>query len=167
MDSVLYYAPTYFSPFYFTPLDPSALEGLTPAPYRDRDAFEAIVAALSATGEFADVLTGAFNNQNDIGADRSPVAVILPEEWVEHDDVDPSFIVRQVSYTLILQVRLEDPAQRFDSLDRLSSLVLNTLDGSDLGGGCLPALTRIRRGNYDSSSRYPEQRLVLFGEFAY
>ena len=41
------------------------------------------------------------------------------------------------------------------------------INGSDLGGGCLSPLTRVRRGAFDPAAVYPEQRVVLQGEFTY
>jgi hypothetical protein len=64
-------------------------------------------------------------------------------------------------------VRDEDPAERYEQLDVLSCIVLNSLDGLDLGGACLPTLTRIRTGRYEAMTRHTEQQLVLCGEFTY
>jgi hypothetical protein len=135
--------------------------------YRDADAFSAMVATLASTGVFADVLFGTNPDRMSAGADLSPVAVITPEAWVEIDDADPNVIVRHVSFNLSLIVRDENPEWRFDELDRLSCIALNALDGSDLGGGSLPSMTRLQRGRYDSNSRHPEQRLEVLGEFTY
>jgi hypothetical protein len=99
------------------------------------------------------------------GADRTPAAVITPESWAEIDDVDPAQIVRKVTYTLTLVVREEDPGARYDALDRLTCLAQNAIDGRDLGGACLPALTLLRRGRFDTGSRFPEQAVILHGEF--
>ena len=52
----------------------------------------------------------------------TPAAVITPDAWAEVDDVDPVEVVRKVTYTLTLAVRDDDPASRFDALDRLTSL---------------------------------------------
>jgi hypothetical protein len=165
----LYFAPTFFSPYYFPPLAPWAGQAGVPGPagYRDRDAFDAIVSALASTGEFADVLYGYPPDLGVVSAGAAPSAIVTPERWAEYDDVDPTVIVRQVSFTITLLVRDEDAGRRYDDLDRLSSVVANVLDGSSLNGGCMPALTMIREGQFDASSRHPEQRLRLRGEFSY
>ena len=52
------------------------------------------------------------------------------------------------------------PGECYQQLDRLTSVVQDALDGSDLGGGCLPALTKLRRGGLDPSARHPERRMI-------
>jgi hypothetical protein len=164
-----YFAPTYFSPFYFPPLfvvggDPS---GSTSAAFRDTDAYASVVAALKATGEFAQVFFGTNPDQRSAGADRTPAAVITPNGWAEIDDVDPVVIVRRVDFTLTVVARGEDALARYEDLDRLSCVCENAIDGSDLGGTCLPALTKLRRGRFEAHPNHPEQRVALHGEFTY
>ncbi len=165
-----FFAPTYYSPFYFPSLvtgGGAPAPGPGASPYRDRDAFGAIVAALTATGEFADVAFGTTLDRRAAGADRTPAAVITPDTWAEVDDVDPFQLVRRVTFTLTLVVRDEDPAARFDALDRLTNVAQNAIDGSDLGGTSLPALTLLRRGRFDPTSKHPEQGVILQGEFTF
>ena len=88
-------------------------------------------------------------------------------QWTESDETDPCLLIRRVVYQLSLLVRDEDSSRRIEQLDRLSSVAQNTLDGSDLNGGCLPALTKLRQGKFDQGLRHPEQRVVLDGEFTY
>lgn len=163
-----YFPPTFFSPFYF----PSFIaagggSGAPNSPYRDRDAFASMVTALTASGEFAGVLFGTTAAATVGGANVAPAAVITPDTWFETDDCDPVVIVRHVSFTLTLVARDEDPLARYQTLDRLTCISLNAIDGSDLGGVCLPALTRLRRGQFDTTSTSPEQSVVLHGEFTY
>jgi hypothetical protein len=162
-----YFSKAYFSPNYFS--STMSAQGVPTAPtgYRDRDAFEAIKTVLSATGEFAAVVFGTPADDLAAGADQIPMAIITPNEWEEVDDVDPIVGVRHVSYTLTLATRDEDPQTRFEQLDRLTSIAQNTLDGTDLNGGCVPALTRLRRGRFETKPRHPEQRVILSGEFSY
>lgn len=161
-----FFAPTYYTPYYFPPL---VTAGGSPgpgfSPSRDTNAFGAIVAALKATREFADVAFGTTDERRAAGADLTPAAVLMPESWAELDDTDPSPLVRKVTYTLTLVVRADDPGARFDALDRLTSVAQNAIDGSDLGGACLPALTLLRRGRFDPGSKFPEQAVILHGEF--
>lgn len=168
------FAQTYFSSRYFPPLyfASTALATVGPPPvtgagYRDRDGFAAIVAALAATGELAEVAIGQPPGRPLVGADRVPLAVVTPEGWEEEDDTDPIVNVRHVSYSLTLVVRDEDVIDRYQQIDLLTSVVQDALDGSDLGGGCLPALTKLKRGRFDLGARHPEQRVILAGEFSY
>ena len=167
-----FYPPTFFSPFYFAEYALFGQDGTDSADawgvtYRDRDAFRAIRTALLITEEFADALLGTTPQQRLGGADRTPIAVITPEGWIELDDVDPAVSVRQVFFTLTLIVRDEDAVTRYEALDRLSCLAQNVLDGTDLGGVCFPALTKIRKGRFDPGSRHPEHAVTLHGEFSY
>ncbi len=120
-----YLSPSYFSPYYFSMLDSLGIaagdppSGAAGATYRDSDAFKAIVRALSESGEFADVIM-CVNGSNGLqAADRSPLAIISPETWIETDDVDPVVEVRQVSFSLTIIVRNEDAVVRYEALDRL------------------------------------------------
>lgn len=154
---------SYFSPSYFT----SAYFAGGSASYRDRDAFAAIVAALSSTREFAEVAFALAADAASLPAGRAPTAVVLPGDWSESDDLGSNGLVRRVRYSLTLAVRGNDPSERFRRLDRLTAAAQNTIEGSDLGGRCLRRLTRLRLGRFDSKSRHPEQRAVLDGEFSY
>jgi hypothetical protein len=162
-----YFAPTFFSPYYFPPL---AVGGVGPgpaAPFRDGDGFTWIVQALRATGEFSDVLFGVTADRRAVGAGRSPIAVVAPEGWAESDDWDPVLLARQVSFTVTLIARDEEPSVRYGVLDRLSCVAQDAVGGSDLGGMALAPLTRLARGRFDATSRHPEQAVVLSGEFTY
>ena len=170
--SNLFFPPTFFSPFYFAEFAPFGQDGTDSpdawgATYRDRDAFLAIRVALLVTEQFADVQLGFTPEQWTSGADRTPVAVITPDSWIELDDVDPVVSLRQVFFSLTVIVRDENAFTRYESLDRLSCLSQNVLDGTDLGGVCFPVLTKIRRGRFDAKSRHPEQAVILNGEFSY
>jgi hypothetical protein len=165
MAPAIYFAPTYFSPFYFPPI--AAASDGTPTGYRDRDAFAAIVAALNDTREFADIILAGSVDEPLVGADRAPLAVVVPVEWQEVDDGDPIVSVRQVTFTVTILARDEDAEQRFQILDRLTSIVQNSIDGIDLAGGCLPGLTKLRRGRYEPRSKHPEHRVTLTGTFTY
>jgi hypothetical protein len=165
MSPAVYFAPTYFSTFYFPSLDFTIED--TFAGYRDCNAFAAIVATLEDTGEFAEVVLAGSIEQSGLSADRIPSAVIVPTEWCEIDDVDPTVNLRQVSFTLTLLVRHSDSRQRLQMLDRLTSIVQNTIDGTDLDGGCLPNLTKLIRGRYEANSKHPDQHVTLTGCFSY
>jgi hypothetical protein len=161
-----YFAPTFFTPYYF----PSLVTLGPPdgvAVMRDGDGFKAILDVLAATGEFAIVSFGTTADRRSAGADLTPAAVVTPDAWYEADDTDPVVLVRRVFFTLTLVVRDEDPLARYDALDRLSCVALNALDGADLGGDCIAALTRAYRGRFEPTPTHPEQSVAIHGEFTY
>ena len=84
-----------------------------PSGYRDINAFAAIITALAATGEFADVVLGGTIDQEASGAARVPLAAIVPGQWTESDDVDPCSLVRHVVYQLVILVRDEDSIRAY------------------------------------------------------
>ena len=169
MPSSGYFAPTYFAPDYFG--SPGGAtpggEGSPMSAYRDRDAFAAILQTLRATGEFAEVLFPARLDVTQARADRAPLAVVVPVQWVEEADVSSDALLRRVSYDLVLVARAEDARERFETLDRLTSVVQNALERSTLGGACPNGSSRLRHGQYDEKSRHPETRLTIDGAFSY
>lgn len=163
-----YFPQSYFPPTYFSSkVGTASVPNVSRPGYRDRNAFAAIAAALRATGEFGNVTFGTPIDDLAAAADQMPMAIITPDEWEEIDDVDPIVSVRHVSYSLTLAARDENPGIRFERLDRLTAIAQNAIDGSNLNGGCIPALTRLRRGRFETKPRHPEQRIVLSGEFSY
>jgi hypothetical protein len=170
MATSLYFAPTYFAPTYFTPLAPAPVP-TPPAPpgssaYGDADAYAAILAALEATGAFESVLFAIPPDRLALAAAATPLVSLVPEGWEEFDDVDPTAILRRVSFALYLLVRDDDPLARLSGLARLDAAAHTALEGSGLGG-CLPGLTRLRRARYDMRSLHPEQAARIDGEFTY
>ena len=168
MAASLYFAPTYFSPYFFAPLDsPQVSPPAAPsAPYGDGDAFGAILGLLRNTGAFERVLFANSLDRTALATATAPSVSLVPGGWEEFDDVDPVVILRRVEFSVALLVRGDDPFSRLDALAKLESVARGLIDGSDLGG-CLPGLTRIRRGRYDPRSLHPEQALTLDGELTY
>lgn len=162
-----YFAPTYFSPFFFAPLVATQAPLVAASmPYGDRDAFEAVLALLRSTGAFERVLFENLFDRDRHNSATGPLVSLVPEGWEEFDDVDPASLLRRVDFSLSLLVRDDEPSTRFDRLARLEAAVHDAIQGADLGG-CLPGLTRVRRGRYDPRSLHPEQILRLDGEFTY
>ena len=165
------FAPRFFTRAYFpgpaTNFPPPG--GTVPpmAAYRDRDAYRAIVGALVATGEFAQVVFATPPGSAAIGADRLPLAIVTPTAWAQADDANLTSAVRIASYSLTLVVRDEDPQARYERIDRLSNVAQNAVEGTDLNGGCTPTLTRFKVGEFDPKSPHPELRLCIAGEFSY
>jgi hypothetical protein len=177
-----YNAPTYFAPSYFygpssstvnVPVAPDPTPTPDPAPTPTpvpvggvHESYSTLIALLEATGVFEDVIFGAAIQRSQAGADTYPLAVLTPQGWEESDDVDPTSIVRRMTFSITVVVTSQDALPQFDELNRLSSAITKAVDGSDLAGTCLPALTRIRSGHYVYSNRNPEQSIDLEGEFS-
>jgi len=137
-----------------------------PVRFRDSDAIEAAAALLAATGEFVEVSVGRPLGRSGVAADRAPLARLVPRGWDE-DDLDRDAGLRRVAFEIVLAVRDDDPGRGLDRLDRLGSLARDAIRGADLGGGCIPALTRARLGRLDRGRKPPELRSTLLAEFAY
>lgn len=137
------------------------MPGLTDIP-----CFVAMTAALTQQpSPFALVSFGMVPNKLPTTSMDMPSAVFSPDTWTEADGVDPTDILRTVTYRLTITVRDEDPATRFSSLDSLASLAVNRLDGLALGPSGVAALSQIRTGRFDPQSRHPESALILSGSF--
>jgi hypothetical protein len=173
MATALFFAPTYFAPTYFAALAPTAVPNPpAPAPpgstagYGDPDAYAAILAALRGTGAFGSVLFGVPPDQLALAGAAAPLASIVPEGWEDFDEVDPPSILRRGTFAVYLLARDDDPLARFGRMAKLDAASRAALDGSGLGG-CLPALTRLRRSRPDPRSLHPEQVARIDGEFTY
>lgn len=168
--AISYFAPSYFSPSYFPGLAIPDPGQTTPDPdpdpprSRDRDAYEAILDAVKATGAFDQVLFGYAGPRTRAGAGRYPVLMVTPKGWEEVDDADPIALVRRSTFTITIVVRDDDPGKGFDELERLTALVEDVVDRSDLNGTTLAPLSKIRSGRYIRTSN-PEQGVELDGEF--
>ncbi len=164
-----YFDPDYFSPYYFGSLgaiSPSG-GGSPMTAFRDRDAFAAILQNLKSTGEFADIVFPALPNSSPVGADRTPLAAVIPVEWSETPDASSDSMLRRVTYTLVLIVRAEEPRDRFEIIDRLTSISQNALAGVALGGFCMAGMSQLRIGRFDPNARHPELRLGITATFGY
>ncbi len=171
MATSLYFAPSYFAPLFFGPTGTPGGVAPDPAPgppeaYGDGDAYEALIALLEGTMAFDSVLFGVPLDGRAPASAGTPLASLVPVGWEESDEFDPVAILRRVGFSLWLLVRDDDPSARADRLGRLESAARAAIRGSGLGG-CLPALTWLRRGGYDASSLHPEQAVRLDGEFSY
>jgi hypothetical protein len=162
-----YLTTDYFASAYFRHVSPGQGSRGAGGGYRDGDAYAAILEALKSSGEFARVAFTLGEAAPMVAADAEPLAVVRPGAWRELADTDPGTLVRLVAFEVTLAVREEDPVEGFGRLDRLGDLAQNALDGSTLGGGCEPGLTRLGRGGYDPRAPHPEHRLRLAGEFGY
>lgn len=159
-----YFAASYYPRAYFGEIESPPAAG---SPPRDRDVYAAIRAILAATGAFADVVVGPPPATGLSAAGRDPRCVVTPLSWREEDDPFGSGCVRYSRFSLTLIVRAEEPWDRLDRLDRLAALAQAVLSGSDLGCGCLPALTRLCDGRFDREPAGPEQRVEIQGRFGY
>jgi hypothetical protein len=162
-----YLAATYFAPSYF-----SAAGGVVAfgsggsAVVRDWDVFEDLVGELEATGEFSDVVY-LLPGEAVEAAGRNPLAGVKPRGWVERPGGDGGSLIRTVRYELAIVVVDPEPRSRYAWGDRLACLAQNRIDGSSLGGACIPGLSVLRGGDLRDGGGADALMLVLDGEFAY
>ena len=172
MPSLPYFAPTYFSPFYFGSLFPSTAITVIPAPdpveFGDDVAYADLSDRLDATGAFASVVFADKKREAaSYGPGLLPSAVVVPLGWSESDMADPILMVRTVDFEVVINVADDSLRSRLERLAHLSTIARRAINGVDLGGGSLPALTRLVEARYDERSRHPEQGIRLVGRFAY
>jgi hypothetical protein len=163
---------TFFSPWFFPPAYyaggtlPSTNDPPPVVTYTDTDAFSAMSSALQATRAFAAVSYATSANPPS-AAGQYPFASIQPTSWSEAQDSDGSGVLHRVSFNITLVVRDPLARNRNDFLNQLMAIVRTALNGSTLGGGCLPSQTQVLQGRLDPTAQPPEGRLVLGGQFAY
>ena len=152
-----------------TPLPHSGLLGPTTTPGRpkgrDQGAYAALLQVIEGIGAFEEVIFGDASQRSRAGADAYPLAVVTPIGWEEVDDHDPTLLARRASFAITILVKGESGGPEFDALDLLASATQDAVDGSDLGGTSLAALTKIRAGRYEQAAHHPERSLVLEGSF--
>jgi hypothetical protein len=152
----------------FRPIPGPSFREIPAMPYRDRDAYRALVDLLSASGEFAAVSFGLPADPRPADLLRQPSAQVVPEGWAEEPDTTPGATLRTARYSLILTVSHPGPWDRFLAADRLSAIVQNLVIGSDLAGTCLAPLTRLDQGRFPATpGTHPDLRVVLDGRFTY
>ncbi len=135
---------------------------------QDRDAYAVIVATLEGTGAFAAVrFGGEAEAVASLSTGQLPLILLTPGSWQEIDHVDPLVATRLVNYALTIYVQGSDTFERFQVAERLRGMIQEHLDGSDLGGGCLPALTRLRKGGPEPNPEAFETRYQIHGTFGY
>ncbi len=135
---------------------------------RDMDIFDAIQAILAGTGEFArdGVDYGSAVEVLDRSAGQYPCVAIEPTGFVEINRWDGVCTLRTVNYDLSIVVRIEEPRERYRQLEYLATVAQNALSGQKLAGIAYGPFTAVARGTISKSS-HPEQKIVLYGTFAY
>ena len=171
MPSLPYFSPTYFSPFYFGGLFPASTP-VIPVPesveFGDDAAYADLSDRLEAVGAFASVVFADKKRETaSYGPGLLPSAIIVPLGWSESDMADPVLMVRTADFEVVINVADDSPRSRSERLAQLSAIARRAINGVDLGGGSLPALTRLIEARYDERSRHPEQGIRLVGRFAY
>ncbi len=163
-----YLTRDYFADTYFRQIDPVQPSPGGTAASRDRDAYEAIVARLRASGAFAAVaFPGGPAAGPGLPAGVRPSAVLVPGLWSQADDAEAGARLRTVEYALLLELRDVQASRACDRLDRLAGRAQDMLDGTDLGGLVEPGLSRLGQGRPDPKSKPPWARLALQGRFSY
>lgn len=152
--------------------------GSAPQPVpRDDRALIAAAGLLEATGKFeATVLgTGGDGTETPVPADAANHVTLWLGRWQNNDDdagYDGGAVsvkhVREFFVALTVRQGGDDdaPRRRENRLSRLESVILNTLNGSDLGGNAIPFWTRIQVSQ-PGDPRNPESGSTMTGRFGY
>ena len=136
---------------------------------RDYDCLQAIQTLLGATGYFDAVYIGGLPERQGQSSSYSAAAALEIAGWDEIDAYDDFASIdqkRSVRWTLTLMSRDPDPEIRDRKIDQLYNIAANTLDGVSFAAGCVPSLSKLRRGNYQPATP-PERRMTVQGEFEY
>lgn len=177
MFAAVFFPPTYFPPTFYCEVGADAV-----ATSRDRDVFDALFAAVQATGEFPQILRHQDLTKRD--ASVNPAIAIKRVDWSEGDVHgqgaggsagnriggqfdDGEMLVRTVRYQVLLSHIDEDPPRRFDVLDRLENVFLDVADGTSIGGITWPFWTFCAKGKDDPKAVHPEGRVILDAQFSY
>lgn len=161
-----YWPPRFWSPAYFPPRYWSSADLSIAA--RDRAIFREIKLALEASCSFDAVLLHQPLEHARATADRNPVITIRRTGWEERSLCGyPTTLERTVFYQATIALRDENADLRFETLQQLEDLALNTLEGQSWAGMCLPHRSLVRRGTDDPRAAHPEQRVTLDGQFVY
>lgn len=161
-----YWPPRFWSPAYYA-ADYWSGAGLSVAAC-DRAIFREIKKALEASCSFDAVLLHQPLNHARATADRNPIITVRRTGWDEQSLCGyPTIFERTVAYQATIAVREEDSYLRFETLQQLEDLALNSLDGQSWAGLCLPHKSLVRRGADDTRAGHPEQHVTLEGQFVY
>ncbi len=150
-----------------TTTTPTARSIAGPADPRPRvaDCLTTLAARLRATGGFAAIVGPGQVPSPAIVSELGPNLRVQLRDWSEQDDAPPATVLRRVRFKILIALRHVDRDEGFARLGRLADLVVDTLDGSDLGPGCLPELTRVRVARSEEPATDLWQRVALDGEF--
>jgi hypothetical protein len=136
-------------------------------PFRDTDAYDALLAVLRGLDVFAEVIDARSPDRDQLSADASPAATLTPTGRFQMlPDGSPGRWVRTVEYALTIKVREEDPPTAYRELDRINAILHNTLQGVSLGNFTIERLSNINVGSYDSAS-HPNYTMPATGTFGY
>jgi hypothetical protein len=139
---------------------------------RDRDVYEAIRAALVATGAFELVQISGEPAAGPTPATTPCVAQIIPGNGEDRDLWDPVEPVRVVQYQVVVMARETDPQAKLDLAELAGNAAKGVLshksfcnDGN--GNGTMPGWTTIKTDRQNSGRKNPDGGVVLSGQFAY
>lgn len=133
----------------------------------DELGLSAAAAALTSTGLFALVSVEPYGPVNPM---VSPTAAIRAVSWsttTSWSDATAEARVRTVRFEVLITARWADGARDTPTLQELAQAAEDAVQGSSLGGTCLPALTRLEDGRYPRASASPEESVTLTGQFSY
>jgi hypothetical protein len=169
-----YFSERYFSPYYFGALGlQSPSGGISPSTPSDSSgcgpieiAFANLVEIIDSLWYFASVSLGSPSDLQGYGSGGTPYVIVMPQSWVDEDQVDPEMIVRTVNYEIFVCVNEVNERSRFEKLEEFCGAISSVIRGSALGGVCLPFLTRVTQAKFAVDSVYPKKSGILIGSFS-
>lgn len=138
-------------------------------PYRDRDAYNAILSLLVGTGEFDRVVFGPSSERDNLGGSVRRTCLVTPTRqpgFTQRNDGSPGRKYREVGYTVTLKVIEENQEDAYALIDRLDAVIHNTLEAVSYGGFTISWKSILKSGLVDDRRR-PEYRMTITGIFAY
>jgi hypothetical protein len=141
--------------------------------YSDRDAFYGtdiglgIIKILELTGQFDEVILTPKPVVSRSTLDNYVVAMVIPMPVKQVQDGSPQVSLRSVSYSIVIEAIIPTPEDSAQELDRLESVVLNSLlGGISYGGFTYSWKSTIQRNDY-ASGLDPARQRWLSGVFSY
>ena len=133
---------------------------------RDTDCYLDIVARLNALGTLGTVAYGVPIEDVRAGGDSELTVSVMPAGWVENDAYDPIALERVVTGLITLEVRSQDPQERFTTADLAVAQIQNAIGGESLAGQTLPARTRVVQAVW-APVEHPAQIVRMTVKFTY
>ena len=150
-------------------LGDSGTAPVTPGIYRDDAVMEDAGERLLALGVFDDIYIGASPIEQPAPASAAFAVAWL---WVQHAEDVPiftgsTFCERKGLFGLAVEVRDQNPRERYRRLSYIESKSKNAIQGKSLANACYPGTVKVERQGRDLTVNHPSVRSVLIGHYRF